>query len=189
MFKKELRLNHILYRSKISDEALENASILISNNILGLPIWSFDYYHIFLQIPEKKEIDTSFILSVLQGRDKNIVIPKIQTENTLINCLLTDSTLIKKNAWGISEPVDGLEVPSIKIDVVFVPLLAFDTLGNRVGYGKGFYDYFLKDCRPNVIKVGLSLFKPVSKITDINPNDIPLDYCVTPDKVYSFSST
>ena len=75
----------------------------------------------------------------------------------------------------------------MKIDVVFVPLLAFDKLGHRVGYGKGFYDKFLNDdCRKDVIKIGLSLFKPVDKISDIQKHDIVMDYCVTPDKVYIF---
>ena len=57
--------------------------------------------------------------------------------------LLTDNTKIKKNQYNIPEPINGLEVPTKKIDVVFVPLLAFDKKGNRVGYGKGFYDKFL----------------------------------------------
>ena len=186
MLKKELRLNYTQRRSKILAETLLNSSLNIANQLLELPIWSFAYYHIFLPISDKNEIDTSFILSILQGKDKNIVLPKMNKDNTLTNYLLTDSTIIKKNNWNIPEPVDGLEVPPEKIDVVFMPLLAFDTLGNRVGYGKGFYDNFLKQCRPEVIKIGLSLFDAEEKITDIHENDIPMDYCVTPEKIYEF---
>ena len=73
-----------------------------------------------------------------------------------------------------------------KIDLVIVPLLAFDIKGYRVGYGKGFYDkYFLKT-RPNCIKVGLSFFDPVDMISDKNEFDVPLNYCVTPNKIYEF---
>jgi 5-formyltetrahydrofolate cyclo-ligase len=74
--------------------------------------------------------------------------------------LLTDNTKIKKNEYNIPEPVDGLEVPAIKIDVVFIPLLAYDKKGNRVGYGKGFYDKFLAECKPETIKIGLSFLNP-----------------------------
>jgi 5-formyltetrahydrofolate cyclo-ligase len=82
--------------------------------------------------------------------------------------------------------VDGLEVPISKIDVVFVPLLAFDTKGNRAGYGKGFYDNFLSKCKPEVIKVGLSFFEPEDLIADCDHNDVRLDFCVTPLKIYGF---
>ena len=84
-------------------------------------------------------------------------------------------------------PVDGISVPVEKIDVVFIPLLAFDQKGHRVGYGKGFYDTFLARCRPRTLKVGLSLFEPeLGNIEDVHEKDIALDYGVTPNKVYTF---
>jgi 5-formyltetrahydrofolate cyclo-ligase len=100
--------------------------------------------------------------------------------------LLTDSTTIKKNTWNIPEPINGIPIVTKQIDVVFVPLLAFDDSGHRVGYGKGFYDKFLANCKPEVIKIGLSFFKSIEKIVDVFENDIKLDYCVTPDKIYRF---
>ena len=87
---------------------------------------------------------------------------------------------------GIPEPVDGLEVPASKLDVVFVPLLAFDKKGHRVGYGGGFYDRFLKSCKKDVLKIGLSFFLPELEIEDIHSDDIPLDFCVTPGEVFRF---
>jgi 5-formyltetrahydrofolate cyclo-ligase len=100
--------------------------------------------------------------------------------------LLTDNTKFRKNAYNIPEPVDGIEVPVSKIDVVFVPLLAYDEKGNRVGYGKGFYDAFLSKCKPETIKIGLSFFSPEFQIKDVTSDDIKLDFCVTPDSVYTF---
>jgi 5-formyltetrahydrofolate cyclo-ligase len=70
--------------------------------------------------------------------------------------------------------------------VVFVPLLAFDTLGNRVGYGKGFYDQFLSECQPETIKIGLSFFEAENTITDVFEKDVRLDFCITPKKCYRF---
>jgi len=155
--------------------------------MLKLPIWRSDYFHLFLPIAEKKEIDTTFVLSILQGKDKNIVLPKMEDDGVLKHYLLTDNTRLQKNKWNIPEPVDGIEVPTNKIDVVFIPLLAFDKYGNRVGYGKGYYDRFLAQCRSDVKKIGLSLFEAEEIITDFNEDDIALDYCVTPTKIYSFS--
>ena len=147
MLKKELRIKNISLRNSITTEHISEQSLKLANTLLTLPIWNFSYYHLFLPITEKKEVDTHYILSILQGKDKDIVLPKMVDDQKLMHFLLTD---------------------------------------NRVGYGKGFYDIFLKECNPNVVKIGLSLFEAEEIIDDISPNDVPLDYCVTPNKVYTF---
>jgi len=187
MLKKDLRVRYLQLRNKISKQSLSNASLTIANKLLELPIWSFDYYHVFLPISKKNEIDTTFILSILQGKDKNVILPKVVSGKILKHFLLMDNTKLEESSWGVPEPVNGIEIDPMKIDVVFVPLLAFDEKGNRVGYGKGFYDDFLSKCRPNVIKVGVSLFEAEKKITDIADHDILLNYCVTPQKIHTFS--
>lgn len=167
---------------------IEDLSLKIANNLLSLDIWQKTYYHLFLTLEEQKEVHTDFILQILQGRDKEIVVCRTDFENyRLIHYLLTDNTRLVKNSFGIPEPVDGIEVLPEKIDVVFLPLLAYDTNGNRVGYGKGFYDNFLLKCRPDVIKIGLSFYEAEEEAIETNATDVPLDYCITPLKVYSFS--
>ena len=100
--------------------------------------------------------------------------------------LLTDSTAIKNNEWGIPEPVNGIEIQPENLEVIFIPLLAFDKNGHRIGYGKGFYDRFLKKCSPQAIKIGLSFFEAEQENFKALPTDIKLDFCVTPEKVYGF---
>jgi 5-formyltetrahydrofolate cyclo-ligase len=187
MLKKDLRKKYSELRSSISPIFLSAQSLSISNRLLSLPIWEHTYYHLFLSIASKKEIDTSFVLSILQGKDKETVVPKMKG-GQLEHYLLTDNTRLQQNHWGIPEPTNGLQVPEKQLDVIFVPLLAFDQKGNRVGYGKGFYDAFLERCRPNAIRVGLSLFEAEPAITDVGPQDVPLHYCVTPLQTYSFSN-
>jgi 5-formyltetrahydrofolate cyclo-ligase len=187
MTKSELRKTYKSLRQELSEEQIDNYSIAIANRLLKLPIWEHSFYHIFLSIEEKKEINTDYILNILSGKDKHIVVSKCNFKaGTLSNFLLTDSTIIKKNSYGIPEPVEGIEILNDKIEVVFVPLLAFDKLGNRVGYGKGFYDIFLSDCNPKTIKIGLSFFEAEDEIKDVFKGDIGLDYCVIPDKTYRF---
>ena len=157
------------------------------NRLLQLPIWEQTYFHVFLSIMEKKEIDTEFILHLLAGKDKEIVVSKSDFESlNMSHFLLTDSTKFQKNQYGIPEPVNGLDVPVSKINVVFVPLLAFDTDGNRVGYGKGFYDKFLAECKPETIKIGLSFFEAEDSIDAVFENVVKLDFCITPKTSYEF---
>lgn len=185
--KKELRLKSKTLRNSLSENDIEEKSLAVANKILTLPIWEKTYFHIFLPITEQKEVNTEFILHLLSGKDKEIIVSKADFETrNMTHFLLTDNTRIKKNAYNIPEPEDGIEVPSHKIDVVFVPLLAFDKKGHRVGYGKGFYDKFLSECKPDVIKIGLSFFEPEELITDVFEGDIKLDYCVTPNSIHSF---
>ena len=174
-------------RNILSQEEIENKSLAIANQLLRMDIWEKFYYHLFLTIDEQKEINTEYILHILAGKDKEIVVSKCDFKHlTLVHFLMTDNTKIKKNSYNIPEPVEGIEVPDAKIDVVFVPLLAYDEEGNRVGYGKGFYDRFLKKCRPETIKIGLSFFPPEEKIEDVSSNDIKLDFCVTPNGIIEF---
>ncbi|QBN19441.1 5-formyltetrahydrofolate cyclo-ligase [Flavobacterium nackdongense] len=187
MLKKELRQKYKTLRSSLSEDDLEELSLAIANKVLSLPIWEQTYFHIFLPISEQKEVNTEFILHLLSGKDKEIIISKSDFETReMTHFLLTDNTKIKKNQYNIPEPVDGLEVPTTKIEVVFVPLLAFDKTGHRAGYGKGIYDKFLKECKPTTIKIGLSFFEAEEKIEDVYENDVKLDYCVTPNEVYRF---
>lgn len=187
MNKKELRIEYKAKRQKLASDEMEEMSLSIANKILSLDIWEKSYFHLFLPIEEMKEINTEYILHLLSGKDKEIIISKsdFQTKK-MMHFLLTDNTKIKKNEYNIPEPVDGIEIPSAKIDVVFVPLLAFDKEGHRVGYGKGFYDIFLSECKKDVVKIGLSFFGPEENIDGIFENDVKLDFCVTPDRIYVF---
>lgn len=187
MLKKELRKLYKEKRDLLSVEEIDSMSLAIANNTLKLPIWELTYFHLFLTIEEQQEVQTEYLLHVLHARDKEVVISKSDfSNNTMVNYLLTDNTRIKKNKYNIPEPVDGIVVPENKIDVVFIPLLAYDTKGNRVGYGRGFYDNLLTKTKNTCIKIGLSFFEPEPIITDVYDGDMPLDYCVTPETIYSF---
>jgi 5-formyltetrahydrofolate cyclo-ligase len=187
MFKKEIRLKYKELRNSLSESQIEEMSLAIANEVLLLPIWEKSYFHVFLSIEEQKEVNTEYLLHLLSGKDKEICISKSDFETRkMTHYLLTDNTKIKKNEYNIPEPIDGIEVPSHKMEVVFIPLLAYDTYGNRVGYGKGFYDKFLAECNPNTIKIGLSFFEPEELISDVNASDIQLNYCVTPNRIIKY---
>lgn len=186
MTKKQLRISYRNKRTLLDSALIQNYSIQIANKALQLPIWHFFYFHLFLTIDRNKEILTEPLLTILQGKDKNVVVPKMVSNLQLEHFLLLDNTTLVPNALGIPEPTEGIAIAEEKLDVVFVPLLAFDKKGNRVGYGKGYYDAFLQKCRPDVIKIGLSFFEASEEIKDVNELDVPLDYCITPNTTYHF---
>jgi 5-formyltetrahydrofolate cyclo-ligase len=116
-----------------------------------------------------------------------VSVPRINNQNSsLDNFFLESSAQLQPNIWGIPEPKEGKPTPTDQIDVVLVPLLAFDVKGNRVGYGRGFYDKFLATLKESCLKIGLSFFPPVSNISNLHPMDLPLDAAITPTEVFKF---
>lgn len=185
MNKDELRYKYKAFRENLSTSEIEELSLQIANQSLQLDIWKFEFYHIFLSIAKHKEINSEYILQIIFGKDGNVVVPKVKGDE-LEHYLLTDSTKLKLSKWEIPEPENGIKIDPNQIDVVFMPLLAYDKTGNRIGYGKGFYDKFLSDCRPETLKIGLSFFDPEEQHIEVSKHDIKLDYCVTPNNIYSF---
>lgn len=186
--KSELRNTYSLKRKNLSDYQINKRSILISKKLLDIPIWDKEFYHIFLTSKKNNEIETKFILSMLAQKNKKVVVPRLIDLNNLEHILLTKQTILKENSYGIPEPQkynDKIIFPQ-ELDVIIVPLYIFDLNGNRVGYGKGYYDRFLKNCRDDVIKIGISLFEPVKSISDISRNDIALNYAITSNSIFNF---
>ena len=143
--------------------------------------------HIYLPIRSKVEIDTWPLIHGLWTRNIQVVVPVMDPhKNTISSMLLTKDTQLVENEWKIPEPLHSPEIDEKEIDAVFVPLLAFDKKGYRVGYGKGYYDAFLASMNHEILKIGLSFFPPVDQISDIDPWDISLDFCITPDTIIKF---
>src|SRR5699024_9676556 len=110
MDKKALKKHYIARRAELSEEEIESKSLAIANQALKMLIWDRTYYHIFLSISEKKEINTEYLLHVLQGKDKNICVPVMKKNNELKHILLQDNTSIKVCAFGVPEHVDGFAI-------------------------------------------------------------------------------
>jgi 5-formyltetrahydrofolate cyclo-ligase len=125
----------------------------------------------------------------LEFQNPEIVVcyPKTDFNSLVMQSIQTnDDTRFRKNQYNIYEPQDGEAVNPEAMDMIFVPLLAFDEKGCRVGSGKGFYDRYLSQCRADCLKIGFSYFEPIDVIDDRHEFDVPLDLCVTPTSVYVF---
>ncbi len=181
---------YLAKRKELNHEEVQSLSSSLSHHLLTF----FDFrtlkvLHTFLPIPVNNEPDTRIIISKINAAHPDVLIcvPKVkQGTAELEHFALTPETSLVENKWGIAEPVDAPRADVKSIDMILIPLLAFDHQGNRVGYGKGYYDRFLSQCRPDALRVGLSLFDAAAAISDINAGDVPLHYCVTPSGVQSF---
>lgn len=190
MTKEELRDSLLKQRLALSEQSCSMMSHSIADRFLeNIDPDRLNVLHSFIPLAKNKEPDTWIIIDWMQTKfpDVRISLPRVDIKTqTLHNFYFDDRFPLKKNKWGLEEPTEG-EATDIKdIDLVIVPLVAFDKKGNRVGYGKGFYDKFLAECRPDCTRVGLSFFEAVDSIDDINTLDMPLDHCVTPKNFYTF---
>lgn len=143
----------------------------------------------FYPMEERNEINAFIITDFLHFRNPNLQIcyPKMAIDEPNMEAIACHAdTIFEANAINILEPVETDVVQPEDIDIVLVPMLVCDVQGNRVGFGKGYYDRYLSRCRPDCLKVGLPYFAPVDLIEDANEFDVPLDFCITPEKVYVF---
>ena len=182
-----LRSHYKKKRFSLTKQEVDDLSQRVFKQLDKLNIWKLKHYHIFISISNYNELDTSFIINKLKSEQKIIIVPKI-SNNELVHIAVNDKTEFSLNEYGIKEPNNGNHFIIENLDIIFIPLLAFDMEGHRVGYGKGYYDRFLKLTNNSTLKIGLSFFDPINKIQDIDDNDIKLDYCITPTQVHKFDN-
>ncbi len=149
----------------------------------GIP----DHVMTFAPLHEKKEYDPYLVMEYCRFKNPAVQFyyPVIKGEEMVV-CAVTDDQPFSKSEWGISEPVDAPLVSPMLPEMIFVPLLAIDKRGNRVGFGKGYYDRFLASCRKDAVTIGFSFFEPANEISGMNSHDVALKVCITPDAVYTF---
>ncbi|MBI3883669.1 MAG: 5-formyltetrahydrofolate cyclo-ligase [Sphingobacteriales bacterium] len=187
MLKKEIRKIYKDKRLQLSFSQKEKLDDLLLIQFQQLPLPYIQTLLSYWPIEEMKEVNTHHITDFVEFRNPGLAIAYPVADfatHTMKSVLTNDDTEFDLNEYQIIEPTGGEVLLNTAIDVVFIPLLAFDKNGYRVGYGKGFYDRFLATCRKDVIKIGFSYFEPVNNIKDTDANDIKMSYCITPEHIY-----
>lgn len=188
MRKKEMRQLYRKKRAAITGSAKNKMEdlMLIGFQKLDIPIPDI----IMTYAAFEDEFDPQLITDYCHFRNpaRQLLYPVMNKETDNLLAIATDDdTEFKRNAFGIAEPAAGQQVQPEDIDLLIVPLLAFDKRGYRVGYGKGYYDRFLVNCRKDAFKVGFSFFEAADEIEDVNPFDIRINCCITPENMYHFT--
>ena len=191
MTKSELREKFLARQKSTSPaERLTKTEQIVQNLFENFDFADKRFVNCFVTLEKSNELDTSQIFKRfwLEFPETVTCAPRVCfAANQLENVRCSAETRFAFNKWQILEPENGELVAPKKLDAVLVPLIAFDKCGFRVGYGKGFYDKFLKTCRADCAKIGLSFFPPVEKVVDAADFDVPLDWCVTPEAVFRFN--
>ena len=188
--KQQSRRYFLEERTSITSADTERWSRLIASQLPQLLVErSVRYLHSFLADGFRKEVDTFLLHQLLSSKLPELVwvAPRIIPDTHLMDHFVwDDATTFTFNRWGIREPdpITSQIIDHQMIDAILVPLLAYDQQGHRVGYGGGYYDRFLAECRPDALKIGVSFFGPIDAIIDVNAWDIKLDLCITPFTIH-----
>lgn len=179
MTKKEARTKYRKLRNSLTEDQIKLASVDICQQLNELD-FGFKTVHVFLPITRLKELVLNDFISKCYSENKIVCTSVSDFEtNTMKTVQITPKTLFNENEWGIPEPAEGNEISEQEIDLIIVPLLYADKQGNRIGYGKGFYDRFLAKCRPDALKIGVNYFQPDEVIEDAEETDIRIDELIT----------
>ena len=184
--KKELRTIYKEKRMALSQDEVNFLSKKIFEQfVLQFNIIENQKVNIFLPIKKFNEIDTQFFIDYFFDKKGRVFVPKIQSEKMISVEIFPDSEF-EINQWGIREPISNIS-SSVELDYVLTPLLYCDEFGNRVGYGKGFYDsFFMSDLKIHN-KIGLNFFSPNEAIVDVFEKDVALDGLITPSEFVNFN--
>ena len=165
-------------RLALSDEERESFSLTIAEHVAGTPHWHRAKY-IASYLPMADEVDTWPVVEKAWRMGKRIFAPVTGKNSRMRFAELSDTTRLARNAFGLAEPVGGVELEPDRFDIVIAPLLAFDDQGNRIGMGGGYYDRafaFLRHRsryrRPKLIGVAFAVQQAES--VPASPWDIPL---------------
>ncbi len=183
--KKELRIIYKQKRMALSqDEVNFLSQKILEQFILQFNLIENQKINIFLSIEKLNEINTRIFINYFFDKKVRIFVPKIQNEKLLSIEIFPDSQF-EVNRWGIREPT-GEAVQDVDFDYVLTPLLYCDSKGNRIGYGKGFYDSFFSENLKVRNKIGVNFFNPEQAVADVFSSDVSLDALVTPSQVFIF---
>lgn len=187
MEKSEIRATYKAKRKALSELERNVLSQKICTRIFESFSLENKTISLFLPIKRLHEIDTFILLENAQKMGCRIGLPTMHADGkSMTHFTFEKMEDLRENAFGIPELTEGKVIEPIEFDFVFVPLLAADSSGNRVGYGKGFYDRFLAECSEECVFVGLHYFDEFVEIDDLSLLDKPLHYLITPTKIEHF---
>lgn len=181
--KNELRSKMLQRRESISSDQFYSASNVIINRLIRQPEYAdAQTIHCYVSMNDRREVNTHKLIKQMLRQEKKMVVPITNfNDGTLTHIELSSFGDLVPNKWGVLEPDSGKEVSISELELIIVPMVAADEQGNRIGYGKGFYDRFLDkaDCPT----IGLIFEQNVIAKVPTEDFDIPLDVIVTEERV------
>lgn len=185
--KQDIRKYYLSERNALNATVQMQASQRVCERILSLKLYE-NAQHIGLYQAIGKEIDTQHVLLDALRQHKKIYLPVIQPGETLHFVEFEEHDRLALNRFNIPEPIRQAPFPVEMLDILFMPLVAFDITGTRLGRGKGYYDKVLMNQKPKkIIGVAYTFQCHATKIP-YDTWDIPLDGVITEQSVMWFNS-
>lgn len=165
--REEVRQLKALRESRENNEEAEALGTLLLHH----PHW-LSARHILLFHPLPDEID---IFSAVKDTDKQLLLPQVTGETTMVLHSYEGEDSLKKGAFGIMEPTGNTFYDYHEIDLAIIPGVAFDSEGHRLGRGKGYYDRFLPLLSPHCHKMGVCFSYQLFPSIPHDSHDIMMD--------------
>ena len=126
------------------------------------------------------EVNTEEMIKEAHRLGKIVAVPVCKGNRvTLRPCILRNKAKFKKGPYGICEPAVKRYINSEDLDLVIVPGIAFDKKGNRLGRGRGCYDYFLKRLNPYAASIGLAFNFQILPSLPATTTDVSVDRVIS----------
>lgn len=188
MTKQEARVHFKALRQRLTDVDQQRCDDLLLIRFQTVPLPPLSTLLNFVPSAEHREANSFLLEDYLRFRNPGMVVayPRITDGGNMEAVVPETETDFEPNVFGIPEPTGNAVLYPSQVEAVIIPMLGFDESGQRVGYGKGYYDRYLSGCSDNCIRLGICYFEPVHRITDAAAHDVPLDFCITPQRVYVF---
>lgn len=175
MDKQDIRDQIIASRIALPAKERTRANRAITESVVSLSeIQAASVICIYISLPE--EVDTTRLIDRFLQDGKTVVLPKIAGGRLMLTPI-DSRTDLRPNALGILEPVTGYYLSVAEIDVFLVPGVGFDRAGNRLGWGKGYYDKLLE--KTSAPKIGLAYACQIVSRLPVEKYDIPMDTVIT----------
>lgn len=190
--RKQIRQQVRKARQQLSAEAQHQAAEALVQQAKQFPELQ-QALHIALYLSNDGELDTAALLQYLQQQGKTLYLPVLHpfTAGYLLFQRYDAQTPMHLNQFGIREPkpdVTAIMLPA-QLDVIFMPLVAFDVQGQRLGMGGGFYDRTLSvlpKTSQKPLLVGLAHQCQQVETVPTEPWDVPLPLVLTPNQLWDF---
>lgn len=181
MLKGEIRQSMQDKRWAMAEVLRGKAAQAIMKRILGMPSVA-EAVRIFCYVSRPPEVDTWELIAALLDRGKEVYCPRMLSGDTMEAVRIDDIQDLKRSKFGIFEPLTNQDTAAAEeMDVALVPGLAFDRKGTRLGYGKGYYDRFLRD--GDIIKIGIGYAIQIVDTLPEAPHDMGMDMVVTESEI------
>ncbi len=180
MEKTEIRKQNKQRRNEMLKSEVQSKSAVIAELFVKSELYK-NAKTIMLYMPLGNEVDASIIMKRAIDDGKRVVLPVTEADNKITPYFADADTRFCKGTFSVQEPTGTQKAQYDDIDLVIVPGIAFDKFGNRIGFGKGCYDGFLKNI--NAIKVGICYEFQVSNQISADLHDVKMDYVITEDGI------